>query len=754
VLKNLVYEAEELQLIKDNDKYTTLNNLLSQIDEVVKDIHLAINPEEINSLREESDKLNVDINDLLIEQEVRILLTKPQRSSLLGIKRKAPIEPKKTDDTIAQGRSRRNISVKIDKDYYYDKEFIENFKNNIGTKSVDDINDNVAGLEDQDKIKSILKNINKPKVDPKEITRKNTITTLEMIIENNSIFAKQGSTYINKLAKEVEDDLANTYSGIDIPYKDALSNISKTIKELENYTKVSTLITKGKLNLLKVAKYPHGKKFFDKLKKIETGDKQKPENKPVKQKEQPKKTDDSHFLTSALLGMKELYSSLEPQEIKKEEKPKQLSNLTSLLENDNKEDNDNDSLKSLSIIDDNVRFSPGYNVKSSPLTKNDFEDKKQEPTENIYNPFNLDIDTMKRKNYYLPFFYDPMKIRQSDARSISEVTTTPSKTNEEVFLQIWKGSYKLSKYDIRVQMISKKSINEYTQLPALQESINITSKANTKEVINYIEKNLKNTSKLILYGWLEIQDESYSESYKKIADELDKNEKTGYICTDSIKYYFFPLTQRYPKLYKVIHNDITLYNKDIMSKIDKILVYVIVGKHPLPSVSDKLNPVVLDIEANMSPITSDDEDDGDNYKNTNLEDLLKSDDIGSFEDYVNTHFSNLSQEEMLVKLMSLNEDTRKKLLTFIMNFQMKETKTEEPYQDESDDIGKFYLMLDEPVYNTNQSTNDNLSYMGFSGVNTNLLKKEIMKNQNNKNTSDADTGRRSEQSKQYKSRYI
>lgn len=55
----------------------------------------------------------------------------------------------------------------------------------------------------------------------------------------------------------------------------------------------------------------------------------------------------------------------------------------------------------------------------------------------------------------------------------------------------------------------------------------------------------------------------------------------------------------------------------------------------------------------------------------NLELYLRNDDLTMLEDYVNRHFSNLSQEEMVNKLMSLDENFREKLLNLVMEYQQR-----------------------------------------------------------------------------------
>ena len=67
--------------------------------------------------------------------------------------------------------------------------------------------------------------------------------------------------------------------------------------------------------------------------------------------------------------------------------------------------------------------------------------------------------------------------------------------------------------------------------------------------------------------------------------------------------------------------------------------------------------------------------DMDNIKS--LQALLNSEDLSFFEEYINTHFSNLSQEDLLSKLMKLDEVSRMKLLQLITQYQSKNEVNEE-----------------------------------------------------------------------------
>jgi hypothetical protein len=107
---------------------------------------------------------------------------------------------------------------------------------------------------------------------------------------------------------------------------------------------------------------------------------------------------------------------------------------------------------------------------------------------------------------------------------------------------------------------------------------------------------------------------------------------------------------------------------------DKLMLFVAIVKLPLTEFSgEKITPVVLDEqkEENLSIITDEEE----RASTIDLEEILGTGDLATIEQYVNNHFSNLSQEEMLMKLLSLNEHTRLKLLEIIN--QIKSNKTDE-----------------------------------------------------------------------------
>ena len=173
--------------------------------------------------------------------------------------------------------------MKIDKDYYYDKDFLENFENKIAADRTDNIAINKERISSP--TLNLIEIVENPVVKPKDssvnslITAKKeknilrtgiqsaTVESFEKILNNNIVFAKEGDSFVKKLSQELEDDIAKSHPKIDWDYKNTLANMTKTVKELERYHKVSSLIVKGKLNIVKVAKFPYGSKYIEKLKK-------------------------------------------------------------------------------------------------------------------------------------------------------------------------------------------------------------------------------------------------------------------------------------------------------------------------------------------------------------------------------------------------------------------------------------------------------------------------------------------------------
>jgi hypothetical protein len=933
-LKNMQSEAKELNLLNQEnsilgEEYNNLISIIKQAEEMIIGIQMCQNKEQLNELKSRLETMNFDLSEFIIEQEMRIHLNKMKYPILIGNKRKneetltlsnkkkklensernldedeilekkilielvdegVSISSDKKNEgsisdqpqTIAATRSRRNINIKIDKDYYYDKDFIENFssKNTMQSKPAlveeSEVLENYAAIENDEKnldnshsklpsIKKMKEDINvigeeegnnldlnnipqnkksSKEKDNKDTREKKRIEQFEKILNDNAILHKEGSSYIHKLALELEDDLKKSFPKEDANFKKALTNMTQTVKELEKYRKVSILITKGKLSLVKVSKFPYGVKYFEKLKKIEESTSKsnsiKKDDEKIKDNKdsiQSKKSDviatsqTSHSKETSIFDMlkdmNNLYSSLN-----KNNPPlsiKEIQPFNSKPPTEEEEDDDNDSLRSLSD-QEGIKFSPGgnYNLPKeesseilsvgatslisasttniyssqnylttptgqhylttksssvqSPNSPNQISFLPKEISQNqnvnfnvidvsvlgkIYDPFNMEDEARDKENSYkeefstsvtnvqnklksnhkqskplrVPIFYDPTKkplhseqnsnTDKPKLRTISSILPTKS---QNATLQIWKGSLQVSKIaDLKnLMMCSTNNKEEFLSVPSYPSTIQINSRANLKEVISYIEKYLVTKTKTILTGWFEIDSESQAESYQKLAEEYDKSDRSGFIMLNEDKVYIFTLSQKYPKFYKKMKNEIKIYNKEMMNRVEKLIVFVIIRKgeySELQNESLMMQPVVLSTNeknnlvptttyekkiialptdlsqtqeerdlknqhisdkkdpANISPITSDEEDNdleddeenetsnqlqGEQASKNKLQELLDSDNAELLEEYVNKEFANLAQEEIIEKLMSLDENSRAKLINFIAEYQLRE----------------------------------------------------------------------------------
>ena len=259
-------------------------------------------------IKENVNKLNIDVNEFIVEQETRlefnIFSEKKTEIKMLGSKRihtvdeiDNPIklgfkhdsedENKSDDDNdntnvnliwkknSNQGalntRQKRTINIKLDKDYYYDKEYLDNLEKKIAvrnnssnlTLNQKDSSENLLDLKSKNFIvedifmESGFKTVTVPNI--KESIKKSFFSTFEKILSENKTFLKQGKELIIKLAKELEEDFSKTNINTnEVNYKNSFINMKKTIKELEKYPIISLLIIKGKLEIARVSKFPYG----------------------------------------------------------------------------------------------------------------------------------------------------------------------------------------------------------------------------------------------------------------------------------------------------------------------------------------------------------------------------------------------------------------------------------------------------------------------------------------------------------------
>lgn len=109
----------------------------------------------------------------------------------------------------------------------------------------------------------------------------------------------------------------------------------------------------------------------------------------------------------------------------------------------------------------------------------------------------------------------------------------------------------------------------------------------------------------------------------------------------------------------------------------------------------------------------------------NLEILIKNNDVSLLEEYVNNHFSNLTQEEMIEKLMALDENFREKLLTLIMEYQK---KISNPSQSENIDDNNYNEISNVPAGNTQNQFNEEIGNENVNADANQIIKPDTENN--------------------------
>ena len=509
----------------------------------------------------------------------------------------------------------------------------------------------------------------------------------------------------------------------------------KTIKEIGNYKKVSHLIIKGKITLFKISKFPFGQKFIQKLKDIEEGKKKKEEKINLK---------------GVLSSVHELYSSLasDTNKNKKDEKNNnQLSTMNSeefniSSHNYNEDNEDEDSLKSIEG-ENNIRFSPtNHEIKdknslnissmSNPNDKNDY----------LYNPFEIENnDKIVSQLIFFPIFYDPSLKKENSYDNNYEINPNYSKIPIGSILRIFSGKLNLNRSQIdKVNLYSTNQFELFTLFPSLEKELNVNNKAKTEEVIPYCEKQFSNISKIELYGWIEIDKNSNEEQITKflnLIDEYDRANKCGCLVINGVKLYIFPLSNKYPRFYRKILDECKFINGPFMDSLEKILVFVLIAnkstlneavikenKKLIPKLINESERIINEkFEKMGSPISDDDNNDNNNNNNNNVNEMnynrttsmdiepnytsnmsteyikdeneklakiLEQNDMKILEEYINQNFNNLSQDDIIKKLMLFNEESQTKLLQLIMKYQQNNIEQEqinnEPNQNINNDI--------------------------------------------------------------------
>ena len=557
-----------------------------------------------------------------------------------------------------------------------------------------------------------LKEIKKVNEDlSKKNIRENTKNQLIQLFKNNTYFINEGEEFIKKQVENLEKELSTAFPKIDQDYQKTFNNMLKTIKEISKYKRVSSLIIKGKITLFKISKFTYGQKFIQKLKDIEEGKNKKNEEKKIN-------------LKGVLTSVKELYSSIEGDNNKHKKEEKNMLNTFNSEEyylsshNLNEEKDEEDSLESIEG-QNNIRFSPTNNEIKDRNNLNITSNNPNDKNDYLYNP--LELEKFDKKNIvFFPIFYDPSLKKENNYDNNYEGNYNYSKIPHGSILSIFSGKLNLNRSQIeKVNLYSTNQFELFTLFPSFEKELNVNNKAKTEEVVPYCEKQLNNKSKVELLGWIEIEKNSSEEQSTKflnLIDEYDRNNKCGCLVFKGVKLYIFSSSNKYPKFHRKILEECKFINGPFMESLDKFLVFVLIAnKSSLdePSIKEgkRLIPELIDeseriINENMgSPISDDDNNNnynsGDidfnrassmdiepNYtsnlsteyikdENEKLEKILQQNDMKILEEYVNQNFNNLSQEDIIKKLMVFNEESRAKLLELIMKYQQNNNEQEQ-----------------------------------------------------------------------------
>ena len=457
---------------------------------------------------------------------------------------------------------------------------------------------------------NIEKKVNKVKIvalnsneESKIKSRKNALANITKILTDNKYLMEEGADFVNALANRVEEDLAKAYPAIDFDYQKTLSNMNKTLKEIANYKRINQLIIKGKLTLYKMAKFQYGDKFIQKLKKIEDmGKKSKqPKSESFSFGDKLKDTNNSNNDKNKLNLMKSnsgiSYRSAFSQSSFGEERSGNFEAENEYYSKSqtgaysNKYDND-DSLESIED-QENIKFSPGFNNRIS----RDISGNLEEGMSRAYDP--LDKEKISYKNLF-PIIYDPVLDISSKEEQLSENLSSPTMSNNDPniilanppptgsTLRIFHGKIRLNHNTLdNASLFSFNKYEKFLRFPSFEKELLLPSKAKSNEVIPYCLKQLSNSSKLELFGWIEPDLNKNQESmdvskFRELIEEFERNEKCSCLVENKIKLYIFVLGEKDEKLFKKIINDSKFVNKKLMQNLNngnKFLVFVLLANN-------------------------------------------------------------------------------------------------------------------------------------------------------------------------------
>ena len=569
-----------------------------------------------------------------------------------------------------------------------------------------------------------IKALNSNNEENKIKARKNALANITKILTDNKYLMEEGADFVNALANRVEEDLAKAFPAIDFDYQKTLSNMNKTLKEISNYKRINQLVIKGKITLFKMAKFQYGDKFIQKLKKVEEGKKQQ---KPPKNEsfsfgdilQNPNNLDDKNKLNLRKNPSGLSYRSLFSQSSFGEERSGNFE-----TENDyysksqtgaysNKYENE----ESLESIEDqeNVKFSPGFNKSSRDISGNLVEGMAH-----TYDPF--DKEKMNYKNLF-PVLYDPTLDTYTKDEQLSEKENSSQNMNDNdpniilanppptgSILRIFHGKIRLNHNTLdNASLFSFNKYKNFLRFPSFEKELILPSKAKSNEVIPYCLKQLSNSSKLELFGWIEpdlnkSQENIEVSKFRELIEEFERNEKCSCLVENKIKLYIFVLGEKDKKLFSKIIKETKFVNKKLMQNLNngnKFLVFVLLANNDdLENESikkkKKIHPEII---KRIEQSESEDETDIKNIKKKNMSVVMEVEE----ENLKSASFSKDNNYE------GNNDNNQNDINEFNNNMNKNDEKEEENNEDDEDN----YIDKEE-----NEKLKNILDQNDFNAINT------------------------------------
>jgi len=251
-IENITGKNNSTKTVLDIDKKKTENEYIIRNDQI------ALNQNTKNLLDEDIDKSVNETNNSIYHDNINSKTNLFHESFLISGEVSEEDENNKKEN-ISELDTKKEKSAYS---YIYDSDKIEKRKNDV---------ENIKRMINQGlKNPSSLKVFNKNSNPLKESIRKNSILQIQLALkENLTLYNKFGEEKLDQKAEYLEKEIKIKNPLINENYTKTLETMIKVLKELKKYTNVSSLIANEKLNLSKVAFFPHGQTLIEKFKKIE-----------------------------------------------------------------------------------------------------------------------------------------------------------------------------------------------------------------------------------------------------------------------------------------------------------------------------------------------------------------------------------------------------------------------------------------------------------------------------------------------------